>query len=98
MYAEIGITQVGATTCRSMFKHPQNCIVHSVNQWGTMIEIAELMISCMKGRETYTRFKAKYNKKETLHSTTLWGEETSILTVDTEDEDEEELWVEAEDK
>jgi hypothetical protein len=43
----------------------------------------------MKGRETYTRFKEKYNKKETLRSTTLWGEETSILALDTEDEDEE---------
>ena len=56
------------------------------------------MISCMKGRETYTRFKVKYNKKETLRSTTLQGEEISIFVVDTEDEDEEEVWVEAEDK
>jgi hypothetical protein len=53
-----------------------------------MIEIVELMISCMKGRETYTRFKAKYNKKETLRSTTLWGEEISLLAVAIEDEDE----------
>jgi hypothetical protein len=48
-----------------------------------MIEIVDLMISCMKCRETYTRFKAKYNKRETLHSTTLRGEE---------------VWAEAEDK
>jgi hypothetical protein len=40
----------------------------------------------------------KYNKKEILYSTTLQGEETSLLMVDTEDEDEEEVWVEAEDK
>jgi hypothetical protein len=63
-----------------------------------MIGIVELMISCMKGRETYTRFKVKYNKRETLHSTTLRGEEISLLTVATEDEDEEEVWAEAEDK
>jgi hypothetical protein len=38
----------------------------------------------MKGQETYTKFKVKYNKKETLHSITPLGEETSILTVDSE--------------
>jgi hypothetical protein len=63
-----------------------------------MIEIVELTISCMKGRETYIRFKVKYNKKETLCSTTLRGEETSILAMDTEDEEEEEVWSKAEDK
>jgi len=52
----------------------------------------------MKGRETYTRFKAKYNKRETLCSTTLQGEEISLLAVAIEDEDEEEVWVEAKDK
>jgi hypothetical protein len=82
-----------------MFRHPQNYIVHFVNQWGMMIKIVELMISCMKGLETYERFKARYNKKETLHSTTLRGEETSIIMVDTEEEEEEEeVWAEAEDK
>ena len=63
-----------------------------------MIKIVELIISCMKGRETYTRFKVKYNKKETLHSKTLWGEEISLLAVATEDENEEEIWAEANDK
>jgi hypothetical protein len=63
-----------------------------------MIGIVGLTISCMKGRETYIRFKAKYNKKETLCSITLLGEETSILAVDSEEEDEEEEWVEAEDR
>jgi hypothetical protein len=63
-----------------------------------MIEIAELTISCMRGRRTYTRFKVKHNKKETLCSTTLQKEETSILAVDIEDEEEEEVWAEAEDK
>jgi hypothetical protein len=39
----------------------------------------------------------KYSKKETLRSITLQEEETSILAVDSEDEDEEEVWAEAED-
>jgi hypothetical protein len=33
-----------------------------------------------------------------MHSIILQEEEVSILAVDTEDEDEEEVWVEAEDK
>jgi hypothetical protein len=50
----------------------------------------------MKVQETYTKFKVKYNKKETLRSITPLGEETSILTVDLEEEEEEEeVWVEA---
>jgi hypothetical protein len=63
-----------------------------------MIGIVELMISCMKGREKYTKFKAKYNKRETLCSKTLRGEEISLLTVAIEEEEEEEVWAKAEDK
>jgi hypothetical protein len=63
-----------------------------------MMEIVEIMISCMKGQDTYTRFKAKYNKRGTLHCTTLRGEEISLLVVVTEEEEEEEVWAEAEDK
>jgi hypothetical protein len=63
-----------------------------------MVEIAKIMISCMKYQETYTKSKVKYIKKETMHSITPQEEETSILMVDTEDKDEEEEWVEAEDK
>jgi hypothetical protein len=63
-----------------------------------LIGIVGITISCMKGQETYTKFKAKYSKKETLHSITPLGEETSILAVDSEDEEEEEVWVEAEDR
>jgi hypothetical protein len=63
-----------------------------------MIEIVGLTISCMKGQETYIRFKVKYSKKETLCNTTPLGEETTILAVDLEEEDEEEEWVEAEDR
>ena len=62
-----------------------------------MIGIVGLTISCMKGQETYTKFKVKYIKKETLRSITPLEEETSILVVDLEEEDEEEVWVEVED-
>jgi hypothetical protein len=62
------------------------------------IGIVGLTISCMKCEETYTKFKVKYNKKETLCSITPLGEETSILLVDSEEEEEEEVWVEAEDR
>jgi hypothetical protein len=77
---------------------PKNCIAHSVSLWDMMIEIIGLTISCMKGQETYTKFKEKYNKKETLRSITPLGEENSILAVDSEEEDEKEVWVEAEDR
>jgi hypothetical protein len=63
-----------------------------------MIGIVGLTISCMKGQETYIRFKAKYKKKEKLHSITLLGEETSILVVDSKEENDEEEWVEAKDR
>jgi hypothetical protein len=81
-----------------MFRHPQICIARFVSPWDMMIEIVGLTISFMKGQETYTRFKAKYNKKETLYSITPLGEETSILAVDSEDEEEEEVWVKAKDR
>jgi hypothetical protein len=55
-----------------------------------MIRIVGLMTLCMKDRGTYTRSKVKHNKKETLRSINPSEEEISILTVDTEDEDEEE--------
>jgi hypothetical protein len=63
-----------------------------------MKDIVELMISCMKYQETYTKSKAKYIKKETMRNITLQEEETSILVVDSEEEEEEEVWAEAEDK
>jgi hypothetical protein len=63
-----------------------------------MIKIVELTISCMRGRGTYTRSKAKYTKKEIMHSIILQEDEVSILAVDKEDEDEEEVWVEVEEK
>jgi hypothetical protein len=96
MYAEIGMAQVSAITCRSMFRHPKTCTAHSVNQWGMMIDIVELTISCMRDRGTYTRSKAKYTKKEIIHSIILQEEEVSILMMDIEEE--EEVWSKAKDK
>ena len=97
-YAEIDIVLVSAITCKNMFRHPQICIACSISPWDMMIEIVGLMISCMKGQETYTMSKAKYNKKETLRSITLQEEETSILVVDSEEEDRHEVWVKVEAK
>jgi hypothetical protein len=62
-----------------------------------LIEIVGIMTSCTKGQETYTKFKAKYNK-EMLHNLTPLREETSILAVDSKYEDEEEISIEAEDR
>jgi hypothetical protein len=63
-----------------------------------MIGIVGLTISCMKGQGIYTKSKEKYNKKETLHSITPLGEETSTFMVDSEDEEEEDIWVKVEDR
>jgi hypothetical protein len=97
-YAETGIALVSDITCKSMFRHPQICIACLVSPWDMKIYILGHMISCMKGKETYTTSKVKYNKKETLRSTNPLGEETSILTVDLEEEDEEQEWVKAKEK
>jgi hypothetical protein len=59
-----------------------------------MIGIVGPMTSCMKGQGIYTKFKAKYNKKETLRNIILQEEETSNLAVDSEEEDDQEVWVE----
>ena len=58
-----------------------------------MTKIVGLMISCMKGRGIYKKFKVKYSKKESLCSINPLGEETSTLVVDSEEEEEEEVWV-----
>jgi hypothetical protein len=64
-----------------------------------MRRIVGLMTSCMKyqGIHIHIEFKEKYNKKETMRSLAPSVEETSNLTVDSEEEDEEEEWVKAED-
>jgi hypothetical protein len=80
-----------------MFTHPHICIARFVSPWGMMIGIVGLKTSCTKGQDTYTKYKVKYSNKEALHSTIIQDEETSILMVDSKDE-EEEVWVEAENR
>jgi hypothetical protein len=63
-----------------------------------MTRILGLTISCMKGQGIYTKFKVKYNKKEALCNITPMGEETSTLMVDSEEKEEEEVWVEVKDR
>jgi hypothetical protein len=63
-----------------------------------MIGIVGLKTSCTKGQGMYTKFKVKYNKKETLHSITPLRKETSILMVDSEEEEEDEVWFEVKNK
>jgi hypothetical protein len=63
-----------------------------------MSGIVGITISCMKGQGIYTKFRVKYNKKEALHIITPLGEETSTLVVDSEEEEEKEVWVEVEDR
>jgi hypothetical protein len=63
-----------------------------------MTGIVGLTISCMKGQGIYTKFKAKYNKKEALRIITLMGEENSTLVVDFKEEEEEEVSVEVKDR
>ena len=57
-----------------------------------MRRTVELTTSCMKDQGIYTKFKAKYIKKETLHSIIPQEEETSTLVVDSKEEVEEEAW------
>ena len=63
-----------------------------------MIEIVGILTWWTKDQGTYTRSKAKYTMKEIMHNIILQEEEVSILGVDTEDEDEEEVWAKAKDK
>jgi hypothetical protein len=63
-----------------------------------MIGIVGLTISCMKYQGIYTKFKVKYNKKEALRIIIPLGEETSTLVVNSKEEEEEEVWVEVEDR
>jgi fatty acid-binding protein DegV len=63
-----------------------------------MRRIVGLMISCMKDQGIHIEFKEKYNKKETMCSSAPQVEETSNLVEDSEEEHEEEVWVEAKDR
>ena len=63
-----------------------------------MIGIVGPMTSCMKGQGIYTKFKAKYSKKGTLRSIIPLEEENPTLMVDSKEEEEEEVWVEVEER
>jgi hypothetical protein len=54
--------------------------------------IVGLTISCMKGQGIYKKIEENYNKKEALRSIIPHGEETSTLVVDSEKEEEEDVW------
>ena len=95
-YVEIGITLVNATTCKNMSRHLQTSTEHSVNMWGMMRKTIGLMTSCTKVQEIHIGFKEKYNRKEMLLILIPRVEETSTLAVDSEEEDEVEVWVEFE--
>ena len=95
-YVEIEISLVNATTCKNMFRHLQTSTSHFVNLWAMMRRTVELMTSYMKDQGISTKFKAKYNKKETLCNIIPLEEKPSTLMVDSEEEDEEEAWAEVE--
>jgi hypothetical protein len=76
-----------------MFRHLRTFTTHSINMWGMMIGIVGTMTSCMKFQGIYTKSKMKHNKKGTLRSIIPLEEKTSILVVDSEEEDGQEAWV-----
>jgi len=59
-----------------------------------MIGIVGITISCMKDEGIHIEFKENLSKKEIMRSSTPREEETSTLVVDSEEQDEEEVWVE----
>ena len=54
------------------------------------------MTSCMKGQEIHIGYKEICSRREMLCSLIPRKEETSTLVVDSEEEDEEEAWVDVE--
>jgi hypothetical protein len=83
-----------AKICRN--RHLQTFTAHFVNLWGMMRKTVEIMTYYMKYQETQIGFKDKYNKKELLYNKIPQEEETSTLVVDSEEEDEQEAWIEVE--
>jgi hypothetical protein len=71
----------------------QKYVQTPTNIYCTFCKSVGLMTSCMKGQGIHIEFKENYNKKGMLHSSTPQEEETSILVVGLEEEDEEEAWV-----
>jgi hypothetical protein len=79
-----------------MSRHLPIFNAHSINLWGTTRRTVGIMTYCMKDQYTHIGFKERCSRREMLHILTLWEEETSTLMVDSEDEKEEEAWVEVE--
>jgi hypothetical protein len=76
-----------------MFRHLRTSTAHSVNLCVMIRRTVDLTTSCMKDQGISTKFKAKYSKKGTLHSIIPLEEENSNLVVDSQEEDEEQVWV-----
>jgi hypothetical protein len=93
-YVELDIALVNVIILKNMSKNPPIFTTHSINPWGMMRRIVGLTISCMKDQWIHKGLKEKHNKKEIMHSSTPQEEETSTLLVDSEEEDEVEVWVE----
>ncbi len=68
-----------------MSRHLPTFTSHFVNLWSTIRNVLNLMTSCTKNKETHIGFKAKYNKKEILHSLTPQEEENSTLVMVSEE-------------
>jgi hypothetical protein len=77
-----------------MSRHLQIFTIDFVSLWGMMIKIVGLMTSFMKDQEIHIGFKERYCRREMLCSLIPQEEETSALTVDSEEDDEEVAWVE----
>jgi hypothetical protein len=95
-YVEIDMTLGNVITCKNMSRPLPIFTTHSVNLWSMMRRTIGIMTSCMKGQEIHIGFKEKYNRREMLCSLIPREEETSNLMVDSEEEDEEEAWVNVE--
>jgi hypothetical protein len=81
-----------------MFRHPQICIACSVSPVGhddRDCRACDLMHE--RSRDIY-KIQGEVQQEGNTTQYNSLGEETSILTVDSEDEDEEEVWVEANDR
>jgi hypothetical protein len=95
-YVEIEITLVNVIICINMSRCLPISIAHSLNMWGMMRRIVGITISCMKDQGIHIEFKEKHSKNEIMCNSTPQEEETSTLMVDSEEEDEVEVWVKVE--
>jgi hypothetical protein len=95
-YVELDIALVNVIICKSMSKHLPIFTAHSVNLCGMTRRIVGITISCIKYQGIHIEFKENLSKNEIMHSLTPQEEEISTLMVDSEERDEEEVWVEGE--